>query len=83
MHPQAGGAEAHLHEIFSRLVRRGHSVDLVTCGYDGAPASEMLDGMTVHRIGSRTTYNLNVRAWWKQVGKGLNVDVVVDDINKI
>ncbi|MEY2719217.1 MAG: hypothetical protein RLZZ273_583 [Bacteroidota bacterium] len=83
MHPQSGGAEAHLHEIFSRLVRRGHTVHLVTCGFEGAPANAELDGMTVHRIGSRMTYNLHVRRWWKNTGKALDVDVVVDDINKI
>lgn len=83
LHPQAGGAEAHLHEIFSRLVNRGHSVDLVTCGFDGAPSQQELDGMTIHRIGTRSTYNLRVPSWWRTVGKGLGIDVVVDDINKI
>lgn len=83
MHPQAGGAEAHLHEIFSRLVRRGHVVHLVTCGFDGAPTTELLDGLHVYRIGTRNTYNFHVKSWWRNVGRGLSVDVVVDDINKI
>lgn len=82
-HPQAGGAEAHLHEIFSRLAARGHEVHLVTCAFDGAAATEILDGMRVYRIGSRSTYNLHVPLWWNRIGKGLDVDVVVDDINKI
>lgn len=83
MHPQAGGAEAHLHEIFSRLVARGHEVHLVTCAFDGAAETDVLDGMHVYRIGSRSTYNLHVPVWWHRIGKGLDVDVVVDDINKI
>ena len=83
LHPQAGGAEAHLHAIFSRLVARGHEVHLVTCGFDGAADSEILDGMHVYRIGTRSTYNLHVPLWWSRNGKGLGVDVVVDDINKI
>lgn len=83
LHPQAGGAEAHLHEIFSRLVKRGHLVHLVTCGFDNAPSQEILDGMHVYRIGSRSTYNAHVPLWWMRVGKKLDVDVVVDDINKI
>lgn len=83
LHPQAGGAEAHLHEIFSRLAAWGHEVHLVTCGFDGAPACEVVDGMQVYRIGSRSTYNLHVPRWWRRTGKGLDVDVVVDDINKI
>jgi glycosyltransferase involved in cell wall biosynthesis len=83
LHPQAGGAEAHLHETFSRLVKRGHTVHLVTCGFDNAPSHELVDGMHVYRIGSRSTYNAHVPFWWIRVGKGLAVDVVVDDINKI
>ena len=83
LHPQAGGAEAHLHEIFSRLVKRGHTVHLVTCGFDGAPSSTHIDGMTVYRIGTRTTFNLHVPFWWRRTGVKLGVDIVVDDINKI
>jgi glycosyltransferase involved in cell wall biosynthesis len=82
-HPQAGGAETHLHEIFSRLVKRGHSVTLVACAYDGAPSTEVIDGITVIRIGSRATYNFAVPIWWLRHGKHLGYDLVVDDINKI
>ncbi|MBM4178638.1 MAG: glycosyltransferase family 4 protein [Ignavibacteria bacterium] len=82
-HPQAGGAEAHLHEIFSRLVSRGHVVHLVTCGFEGAPATEVVDGMHVHRIGTRNSYNFHVKSWWRKHSRNLAVDVVVDDINKI
>ena len=37
--PQAGGAEIHLFEIFSRLAAGGHRVRLVCSGWDGALAS--------------------------------------------
>ena len=30
--PWAGGAEIHLHEIFGRLARRGHDIDLIASG---------------------------------------------------
>lgn len=83
LHPQAGGAEAHAHEIFSRLVRKGHVVHMVTCGFPGAPRETIIDGMNIHRIGSRSTYNFHVPFWWLRHGKGLACDVVVDDINKI
>jgi glycosyltransferase involved in cell wall biosynthesis len=82
-HPQAGGAETHLHEIFSRLVMRGHSVTLVACAFDGAPSTEVVDGINVIRIGSRATYNFAVPIWWLRHGKRLRYDLVVDDINKI
>ncbi|MBU3698565.1 MAG: glycosyltransferase family 4 protein [Candidatus Kapabacteria bacterium] len=82
-HPQAGGAETHLHEIFSRLVRRGHEVTLVVCHYPGAKRTEMLDGMKVVRIGSRNTFNFAALIWWLRQRQRGSYDVVIDDINKI
>jgi glycosyltransferase involved in cell wall biosynthesis len=82
-HPQAGGAEVHLHEIFSRIAGMGHSVTLHCCSVPGAPLQETLDGIQVIRSGRRATFNWGVQRWWDSVGKGLRPDVVVDDINKI
>jgi glycosyltransferase involved in cell wall biosynthesis len=82
-HPQAGGAEVHLHEIFSRIAGMGHTVTLHCCTVPGAPLEEYLDGMRILRGGSRATFNWGVRRWWNRVGKQLRPDVVVDDINKI
>ncbi len=82
-HPQAGGAEVHLHEIFSRIAGMGHSVTLHCCSVPGAPLQETLDGIRVIRSGSRATFNWGIRRWWNTVGKDLKPDVVVDDINKI
>ena len=53
--PQAGGAEIHLFEIFSRLAARGHRVRLVCAGWQGAPAEAMVDGIAVRRHGTRNT----------------------------
>lgn len=83
LHPQAGGAETHLHEIFSRLAASGDHVTLVSCGFDGAPRHERIDGIDVHRIGSRSTFNYALPLWWWQTGRHLQIDVVVDDINKL
>src|SRR2546422_2820741 len=47
--PHAGGAETHLHEIFGRLARGGHAIDLVASGWPGAPREAHLDGLRVHR----------------------------------
>jgi len=83
LHPQAGGAETHLHEIFSRLVAAGDHVTLVSCGFDGAPVQERVDGIDVHRIGSRSTFNYALPLWWWRHGRHLNFDIVIDDINKL
>ncbi len=83
LHPLSGGAETHLHEIFSRMVAAGDHVTLVSCGFEGASPRETLDGIDVHRIGSRSTYNYAVPLWWWRHGRHLGFDVVVDDINKL
>ena len=54
--PQAGGAEIHLHEIFGRLAARGHEVRLLCGGWPGCPPRALLDGIDVHRVGTRHTF---------------------------
>ena len=82
-HPQGGGAEVHLHEIFGRIAAQGHKVTLVCCGHSGAPSRETLDGIDVIRTGNRPTFNYMVPLWWWKYGADLNPDIVVDDINKL
>jgi len=82
-HPQAGGAEVHLHEIFSRIVGLGHTVTLHCCEVPGAPYEANDDGIRILRSGRRAVFNWTVRAWWRKHGRLLKPDIVVDDINKI
>jgi glycosyltransferase involved in cell wall biosynthesis len=84
LNPNAGGAEVHLHEIFSRLAESGHSVTLLVSGWsEGAPEQEV-DGMRVVRCGSRNTFPIHaVRRYRKLVAEGGGFDVLVEDINKI
>lgn len=85
--PQAGGAEIHLHEIFGRLAARGHRVTLLVSGWPGAPRREQVDGMEVHRVGSRYTYNLVAPWYYRRAlrgrGRARRFDVVVEDLNKV
>lgn len=81
--PQAGGAEIHLFEIFSRLAARGHRVRLVCAGWKGAPAEAMVEGIAVRRHGTRNTFAALGRS---AVRKGLAAerpDIVVEDVNKV
>jgi glycosyltransferase involved in cell wall biosynthesis len=81
--PLAGGAETHLHEIFGRLARGGHRVDLVASGWPGsAPAAE-LDGIRVQRHGGRHSFALRARAAVRRLLATHDYDVVVEDINKL
>lgn len=81
--PQAGGAELHLHEIFGRIAAMGHSVSLLCGGWPGAPHRAELDGISVHRVGTRYTFPFLARRWWRREGRALGADVLIEDINKV
>ena len=81
--PQAGGAEVHLFEIFSRLATRGHRVRLVCSGWAGAPGSAMVDGIEVRRRSNRSCFTLAGRSAVRQAIAGEAPDVLVEDINKL
>lgn len=81
--PLAGGAEIHLHEIFGRLAARGHEVTLLSSGWKGAPQRATLDGMSVHRVGTRHTFQFVARRYYERVLAGEGADVLVEDINKV
>ena len=81
--PQAGGAEIHLHEIFGRLARGGHDVSMLCGGWPGCAPRVALDGIDVHRVGTRHTFPFLARGYWKQMRAVEPFDVVVEDINKV
>jgi glycosyltransferase involved in cell wall biosynthesis len=80
--PQAGGAEIHLHEIFGRLAARGHHVRLLCGGWPGCPPRAMLDGIEVYRVGTRHTFPLFAKRYYKKTLKDWP-DILVEDINKV
>ena len=83
--PQAGGAEIHMHEIFGRLASAGHEVTLLCGGWPGSPPRARLDGIEVHRVGTRHTFPLLARRYFdKEFGDvAPSLDVLVEDVNKI
>lgn len=81
--PHAGGAEIHLHEIFGRLVRLGHTVDLVASGWPGAAVTADVDGIAVRRVGGRSSFALLARGAVRAALRRGGYDVVVEDINKL
>lgn len=81
--PLAGGAEIHLHEIFGGLVALGHSVTLLCGGWPGCPQRAVLDGIDVHRVGTRQSFPFKARAYWTRHVKQWQPDVLVEDINKV
>jgi glycosyltransferase involved in cell wall biosynthesis len=81
--PQAGGAEIHLFEIFSRLAARGHRVRLVCSGWVGAEEREVVQGIEVHRVGGRHSFALKARGAVRRALAAERPDIVCEDINKL
>jgi glycosyltransferase involved in cell wall biosynthesis len=83
LHPCAGGAEVHLRQIFGRLAARGHTVTLIASGWPGAPQRVRLDGIDVHRVGSRRTFWWRAPVYCRQLLARTPYDVLVEDLNKL
>lgn len=81
--PFAGGAEVHLHEIFSRIAGMGNKVFLYCCKTPELASYEEIDGIKIIRNGNRNTFNFTVKSAYKNKFSGENFDIVIDDINKI
>lgn len=81
-HPEQGGAEVIIHEVYRRLQARGHSVTFLTCGFSGGGATDEIDGMAVRRIGNLYNFNFVTSRYINRELKG-QVDVVVEDLNKL
>ena len=81
--PQAGGAEEHLHQIFGRLAARGHEVTALVSGWRGCDSRASLDGIDVHRAGRRYTFSIAGPRYYRKHLRGLDFDVVVEDLNKV
>ena len=81
--PNAGGAEEHLHQVFGRLVDRGHRVTLLCSGWPGAEPTAELDGMRVHRSGGRYTFNLTAPIHYERHLGDETFDVSVENLSKV
>ena len=81
--PRSGGAEIHLHETFGRLAERGHSVTALVSGWPGCARRARLDGIEVHRAGSRYGFSVAAPRYFRKVLADEPFDVVVEDLNKI
>ena len=81
--PQAGGAEIHMHEIFGRLAANGHDVTLLCGGWPGSPPRAELDGIEIHRVGTRHSFPFLARRYYRRHLHTIPHDVLVEDINKI
>src|SRR3954453_11313693 len=81
-HPQGGGTGTNLFGHVSRWLAWGHRVSVIGAGYEGCASLERHGGLTMHRVGGRST--VFPRTIWKQ-WRGLvpDADVVLEVINGI
>jgi glycosyltransferase involved in cell wall biosynthesis len=81
-HPRSGGAETHVFEIMSRLVRRGHSVTQLATSFPGAAALETVDGVEVRRLGGLVRYYPSAALTCARETRAGRFDIVVECLNK-
>ena len=81
--PFGGGAEVYLHEVFGRIARMGHEVHVLVCEVPGLPADEDMDGLLIHRRGSRNIFNYQLPGIYKKEFAHLGFDMVIEDLNKL
>ena len=80
--PLSGGAEVHLHEIFKRLTG-DFNISLLCTHFNNAQKNEKVDGIEIHRVGSRNTFNFHVPKAYKNLTGDKKFDLVIEDLNKI
>lgn len=83
LHPSAGGAERHFHQIFSRLAANGHKVVLLTTAFEGCLGREEVDGILVVRHGGDFTFQLTVAKFLPKLDAEFSFDVIYEDLNKL
>jgi glycosyltransferase involved in cell wall biosynthesis len=81
--PQAGGAEIHLFEIFTRLAAAHHRVRLVCSGWPGAARRATIDGIRIERTGHRNSFALLGRRAVRRAIARERPDIIVEDVNKL
>ncbi|MFP4165248.1 MAG: glycosyltransferase family 4 protein [Chitinispirillaceae bacterium] len=82
-HPDAGGAEVHFTELFSRLVKKGYEVTLLTTRFKGSQPRDTQKGIEVLRWGHTYTFNWEAPLLIKKLLKERQFDLIIDDVNKL
>jgi glycosyltransferase involved in cell wall biosynthesis len=78
--PLGGGAEIYTHEVFRRLADR-HDIICFCSAFEGAAASETIDGITYVRFGSELS--MHFHAFHYALRRRKDVDLIVDQFNGI
>lgn len=79
----AGGAEIHLLEVFSRLRAMGHSVTWVASGWSGCDPTDEIEGIAIRRIASRYTFGVAAAPFLRRHALPTDFDITVEALNKV
>lgn len=77
-----GGAEVHLREVFKRLANNWE-IHILSCSFKGAKPYEYLEGIHIHRVGQRNTFNYFVPFKYKELERRYDFSLVIEDLNKL
>jgi glycosyltransferase involved in cell wall biosynthesis len=80
--PEAGGAEAFVHEVARRWAEEGHDVTQLVSGFPGAPRNVLIDGVHVRRLGRLRTGSFHALVQ-RELARLRGFDLVVESINTI
>ncbi|MFN3659768.1 MAG: glycosyltransferase, partial [Brevinematales bacterium] len=81
-HPEAGGAEVHIHEILKRKPPHW-DVDFVSATFPGCSRMTETPWYKIIRLPNNALFNFSFFFWWSLKGKRQGYDLVIDDISKI
>lgn len=82
-HPEAGGAETYLNEMFQRIASAGHRVTLIAARYPGATPEARVGQIRVRRVGNKATFNVAGVREALRLAAAERVDLFVENICKI
>jgi glycosyltransferase involved in cell wall biosynthesis len=82
-HPEMGGAEIIIHEVYRRLHAAGHRVTFLTCRFPGGAERDSIDGMEIIRIGNLYSFNFAVGSYYRKHLRHRGYTVLVEDLNKL
>jgi len=80
--PLSGGAEVHLFEIFKRMSDK-FEIHLLCSNFPGGLEEVVIEGINIHRVGTRNTFNFFVPRKFSALDRRLDFDLVIEDLNKI
>lgn len=82
-HPEAGGAEVVLFEVFRRIVAAGHQVDYLCNGFEGGAREEYQEGIRILRRGRQYYFNYLVPWVYRRELCANGYDLIIEGLDKI